>query len=295
MKTNILAGILSLAALTLNAQSRTASPEIIKTRAFFETLGQHYAADKSVTMNKETIKGVDCYWFGTGREKTDDIIVYLHGGAFVLGGIRSHAAMVSHFAKNFDKKILFVDYALAPEHPFPAAPNEVLAVYKALLQSHPKSKIIFAGDSAGAALAVTAIHSVIAEKLKMPGAAILISPWINLQCNTNSYKTRQALDPVLTKDMLYHNAVLYAGGNLKAADPNEMTFKEFPPVFILVGTNEVLHDDATTFHDYISTVQKKATLKEYKDQVHVWPLGDISSAKSEEAMRDIEAFLKEIL
>jgi len=85
---------------------------------------------------------------------------------------------------------------------------------------------------------------------------------------------------------------LYAGGKIKDADPGELKFKTFPPVFLLVGTDEVLNDDSKNFYAYIKPVQSKSRFKEYKDQKHVWPVSDIKSEESQEAIKDIRDFLQ---
>lgn len=276
----------------MNAQtiSDTVLNKVNSDRQFFETLGKIYPADKNVSITETTISGVKCFWFQPKTVKGENIIVYLHGGSFALGNINSHQSMVSHIARATHSKILFIAYALAPEKPFPAAINEITEVYKVLLKNFPKTKITFMGDSAGGGLVLSGIHSITENKLQIPFSVILLSPWINLKCNTNSYKTRQKLDPILTKQNLSAYAEYYTGTN-KNADPNELVFKNFPPVFILVGSNEILFDDAKNFYDYIKTVQTDTKFKEYENQTHVWLLTDIGSEKSKETLNDIAMFI----
>ena len=84
---------------------------------------------------------------------------------------------------------------------------------------------------------------------------------------------------------------MYAGTKIREADPSEIKFKKFPPVFLLVGTNEILYDDSQNFYAAIVIVQKKAKLKEYKNQTHVWPFTNIDSDASKEAISDIREFM----
>lgn len=293
MKANIPFLIIFLISTTMQAQTITRSTmdSVNNDRVFFETLGKIYSVSPNVTISETEITNVKCYWFQPQNSKAQNIIVYLHGGSFALGSIHSHKAMVSHIAERTHSQILFIEYALAPENPFPIAINEIVKVYKELLRTNPKSKITFMGDSAGGGLVVSSIHSIIENKLNLPSAAILISPWINLKCNTNSYKTRQHLDPILTKQNLLEYAQYYIGSNKSNADPNELLFHNFPPTFLLVGTNEVLYDDAKNFYEYMKTIQSNTTFEEYQNQTHVWLLTNISSKKSEETLQDIEEFI----
>ena len=91
--------------------------------------------------------------------------------------------------------------------------------------------------------------------------------------------------------MLHDHALLYAPNKLKEADPGELKFKQFPPVILLVGTDEVLNDDSNNFYSYIRPIQPKSKLKEFKDQKHVWLISNIASKESVEAMNDIKEFI----
>ena len=117
-------------------------------RVVFNGLGNIYPADSSVEISPEPIEGVTCYWFAPDSFDKNKIVVYLHGGMFVLGSIETYKAMVSHFASAFSSKILFIEYALAPEKPFPNAVNDILKVYRELTRRYPDAKITLMGDSA---------------------------------------------------------------------------------------------------------------------------------------------------
>jgi len=95
----------------------------------------------------------------------------------------------------------------------------------------------------------------------------------------------------LNQRFLYSHALMYAGGKMKEADPSELQFKTFPPVLLLVGTDEVLNDDAKNFYTYIKPIQEKAKFKEFASQKHVWVFSNVHSAASVEAVRDIKDFL----
>ncbi|MFB6454840.1 alpha/beta hydrolase [Chitinophaga sp. Hz27] len=260
-------------------------------RAFFETLGQNYPVHPQVTVTETSVANVKSFWFKPKNEKGNNLVIYLHGGGFMMGNINSHKAMVSHFANALGSTILFVEYSLAPEHPFPTAKNEVLAVYEELLERFPEHRISFIGDSAGGGLTVTTIYDIIQAQLKLPATVSLISPWLNMKANTEAYKTRKELDPIINEKEVRRYINYYAAEAGSLADPDEMDFDKFPPVFLLVGTNEILFDDAKNFYAYIKTVQPKAQFKEYENQLHVWPLADINSEKAKAALQDIVTFV----
>ncbi|MCW3126469.1 MAG: alpha/beta hydrolase [Bacteroidetes bacterium] len=260
-------------------------------RGVFNGLGNIYPADASVEISAETIEGVSCYWFAPGDPDKNKIVIYLHGGMFVLGSIETYRAMISHFASAFSAKILFIEYALAPEKPFPNGINEIAKVYRQIIRRYPDAKIILMGDSAGGALSATLIKKASEEKMQMPSGVVLLSPWVYLKCNTGSYETRKKLDPILTKDKLMEYAGYYVADNWTEADSGQFTFTDFPPLLILVGTNEILFDDSKLFYEKIKLVQPNTQKKEYENQVHGWPLIDIKSDAAKDAMANMAKFV----
>jgi acetyl esterase/lipase len=256
-------------------------------RDAFDQLGNLYPAAEQVNIEKVHIEDVTCYWFTPSQIETDTVIVHLHGGAFVVGSIQSHKAMISHFASAFKAKILFVEYSLAPEQPFPAAVNELLKVYNHL----KASKVVLMGDSAGAGIVTSFIAALTG---KQPAGVIMLSPWLNLACDNASYESNQQTDPILSKEYLYNSALLYTGAHMNKANPDNITFKEFPPVLAMVGSGEVLLDDSRNFIEEIKEVQDHAILSIYEKQNHVWPLSNISSEASQQAIEEMKTFIAEL-
>src|SRR5258705_12292057 len=265
--------------------------EVNADRAAFNGLGHIYPADGSVEISGEPIEGVTCYWFVPGKFDKNKIVIYLHGGMFVLGSIETYKPMVSYFASAFSTKILFIEYSLAPEKPFPNGINDILKVYRELIRRYPDSKITLMGDSAGGALSATMIKMASEEKLRMPSVVVLLSPWVYLRGNTESYETRKKLDTILTKDKLMEYADYYVANNWDEADPGQFTFNSFPPLFILVGSNEILFDDSKLFYEKIKLLQPDTRMKEYENQVHGWPLIDIKSDAAKDALTTIKKFI----
>jgi acetyl esterase/lipase len=264
---------------------------IIADRAAFDSLGNIYPPAGNVELSDELVENVSCYWFVPDNYDKNKIVVYLHGGMFVLGSIKGYRAMISHFASAFSTRILFIEYSLAPEKPFPGAVNDIFKVYRELIVRYPKAKFTLMGDSAGGGLAATFVKMAAENKLQMPACVILISPWVYLTGNTKSYETRSKLDPILTKDKLMEYANYYVADQWKEADPGQFTFKSFPPLSILVGSNEILFDDSILFYEKIRLLQPLTQMKEYENQIHGFPLIDINSEASKEALANMEMFI----
>lgn len=294
MKINLILILFQLSYSALKAQSVADSTlqMIAGERAFYETLGKIYPAESSVSITESSIGGVKAYWFNQNLISEKHIVIHLHGGMFALGSINSYRAMISHLSKNLNLPIIYIEYSLAPEKPYPAAINEIVKVYSELQKKYPGYKFSVTGDSAGGALAIELVHKSIEAKVPVPSSLALISPWVDLKTQNQSYVTKQGVDPILNKKTLHDHAVLYNPKNIKEADPSELKFKTFPPLLILVGSDEVLLDDSKNFYAYIKPIQKQAKLKEFEGQKHVWLVSDISSKASVEAMTDIKEFIK---
>ena len=222
-----------------------------------------------------------------------EISIFLHGGGFAMGSVTTHGKMVSHFAKQLRTKILLVEYALAPEHPYPAGLNDTVAVYRKLAGLHPGYRVNLIGDSAGGSLIVSAIGEMLKTQLALPNAVVLISPWIDFECNNPSYEANAGLDISVDKDMLRLFARAYTGSaRLEASSPKNVLLPQFPPVLIMVGTQEILLDDSKHFYDAIKSVQGKSRLSIYDGQPHVWPKKDVHSEASRRALAEIADFIR---
>ncbi len=261
-------------------------------RESFDKLGGIYPKNESVNVQQEFINSVNCYWLTPAKPASNKIIIHLHGGVYAIGSINSHGSMLSHIANQLQAKILFVDYSLAPEKPFPAAINDVMNVYREIISTYPGVEINFIGDSAGAGLIISAVYEMLSEEIQLPTAVAMISPWISLSCDKTSYETNKGIDPILSQNYLKGSAVDYAGDiEMEIVNTENLKFSVFPPVLIIAGTNEILLDDSINFYNYIKHIQPQSTLTIYDNQNHVWPLANIHSEASKQALSEIESFL----
>ncbi|MCO5260708.1 MAG: alpha/beta hydrolase [Crocinitomicaceae bacterium] len=263
---------------------------IEENRALYDSVGNIYPANENVTITSETINNITCHWLKPKNPKANELVIYVHGGGYAIGSFQSHKAMVSHFANGLERTILFVEYSLAPEKPYPNGLNDVLSVYEWATQKY--SDLYLFGDSAGGGLVIATVYGISQRNLKEPKAVALISPWYNLETNNPSSENRQHLDQILNKEMVQNFAYAYAGENLSKADPSKLNFEIFPPVFIGVGTNEILFDDATNFFNMIYKIQPSSQLKIYGGQGHVLTQLDISSHSAQDLIISINNFFK---
>jgi acetyl esterase/lipase len=178
-----------------------------------------------------------------------DVVLYLHGGAYVLGTALAGAGLAAELARRAGARAVSVDYRLAPEHPYPAGLSDAVAAYRALLESGVAAdRICLAGESAGGGLALAALVALRDDGLPSPSCAVLMSPWVDLTLSGPSLAGKAGVDPALTGEGLRRRAADYAG----AADPAESLVSPLfadltglPPLLVQAGSHEILLDDAT--------------------------------------------------
>ena len=177
-------------------------------------------------------------------------ILYFHGGVWVLGSPETALSLAGNLAARTGFTVFSLDYRLAPEHPFPAATDDTLSAYRALLDSgHDPSTIVFAGDSAGGGLAVTTSLAARDAGLPLPAAIVGFSSMFDVTWTGESMDTKAGIDPIFTRESLARTTAMYLAG----ADPHQPLLSPalhadltgLPPMLLQAGTNEVLLDDST--------------------------------------------------
>jgi acetyl esterase/lipase len=248
---------------------------------------------KDVTVIDTKADGIRAKWISPFDEKTEKVILHLHGGGYVTGGMDSHLMMCIPMAQTLKTKILLPEYRLAPEHPFPAAVDDAVKVYRWMLaQGHSQKDIIISGDSAGGGLAIATVLALRDAGDPLPAAVICMSPWTDLTFTGPSHITKAKADCVLLTDVLREWAACYIGTeapNHPHISPIYADFHDFPPLLIQVGSDEVLLDDSRMLAEKAKADGVDATLKVWDEMWHVWQaLGDLipESKKSFEEVGD---------
>src|ERR1017187_2963821 len=176
------------------------------------------------------------------------VVLYFHGGVYVLGDAFQAAGLASQVGRRTQAKVISVDYRLAPEHPYPAAVDDALAAYGALLHNGTApSDIAFAGESAGGGLAIATLVNARDHGLPLPAAAFVMSPYADLTLAGTTMETRREADPLLSRENLQARVTDYTSGQdaaLGLISPVFADLSGLPPLIIQAGTHEVLLDDA---------------------------------------------------
>ena len=176
------------------------------------------------------------------------VVLYFHGGVYVLEDAFLVAGLASQVGRRTQAKVFSVDYRLAPEHPYPAAVDDALAAYEALLDTGiAPSDIVFAGESAGGGLAIATLVNARDHGLPLPAAAYVMSPYVDLTLAGTTMETKRDVDPLLSRELLEPRVVDYAqeqDAALGLISPIFADLSGLPPLIIQAGSHEVLLDDA---------------------------------------------------
>lgn len=228
-------------------------------------------------------------------------LLYLHGGAYVEGSSRSHTPLAGQVAAAARATAWLIDYRLAPEHPHPAAVDDALAAYRALLAANiPAGSIAIAGDSAGGGLTLATALAIRAAGLPLPCALVLLSPWTDLTLSGASMRDKRDVEPMLNPPWLDWAAGLYCGeaGEGRATlrtdpgvSPLFADLAGLPPMLVQVGSDEVLLDDSTCLAERARMAGVDLTLHVHEGFWHVFQAQAGLIAEADAAIAEIGAFL----
>src|SRR5690348_2581098 len=201
-----------------------------------------------VTVTTAELAGVPTAEITVDGIEPRNVVFYFHAGVYVMGEASLTADLASQVGRRTQAKVISVDYRLAPEHPYPAAVDDALAAYEALLQGGiAPSDIAFAGESAGGGLAIATLVNARDHGLPLPAAAFAMSPYADLTLAGGTMETKREVDPLLSPQALHARVPDYTSGQDAALDLISPIFADLsglPPLIIQSGTHEVLLDDA---------------------------------------------------
>jgi epsilon-lactone hydrolase len=261
------------------------------------TAAQPLPADVSVSA--AVLGGVPVAEITAGEAGTRRVVVYFHGGVYVLGGAVQAAGLASEVGRRAGARVVSVDYRLAPEHPYPAAADDALAVYQALLGGGADpSDVVFAGESAGGGLAVATLVSARDHGLPLPAAALVMSPYADLTLAGATMDSKAGADVLMSRDNLAGRVGDYTAGHDPADPLISPVFADLsglPPLIIQAGTHEVLLDDAFRLARQAAVADVEVTLDVTPGVPHVfqtfYPILDEAAAALERAGQFLTAHL----
>jgi epsilon-lactone hydrolase len=192
------------------------------------------------------------------------VVLYFHGGVYVMSDAFLAAGLASQVGRRTHAKVISVDYRLAPEHPYPAAVDDALAAYEALLHDGMAPRdIAFAGESAGGGLAIATLVNARQHELPLPAAAYVMSPYVDLTLAGTTMETRREVDPLLSRELLQARIPDYTAGQdaaLPLISPIFADLSGLPPLIIQAGSHEVLLDDAVRLARQAASADVEVTL-----------------------------------
>jgi epsilon-lactone hydrolase len=253
---------------------RPGSPVGLQRYAMSSIAPRLQLAPRGVRFEPLTAGSVPALWVIPEEADGDRVILYLHGGGYVIGSVRSHRKMVARIAVAARCRALMIDYRLAPEHMFPAAVDDAVEAYRWLLaEGYAPGNIVIAGDSAGGGLTAATLVALRDLQDPMPAAAVMLSPWVDLEVVGESARTMARKDPLVTVRGLKDWAVLYAGdSDLRhpLVSPIHADLTGLPPLLIHAGTNEILLDDSMRLAERARRDGVAVELDIWDDMYHVW-------------------------
>jgi monoterpene epsilon-lactone hydrolase len=262
------------------------------------TLGQLPLAE-GVTASATSFGGVPAIECRPGGLVADaPVVLYLHGGGFRIASALAYRAYCSHLASVIGARVVALDYRLAPEHRFPAALDDTVAAYRALLDEPvAPSQVVVAGDSAGGGLAASLVLAAPAAGLSRPAGVVCSSPWVDLTVTAETYATNADVDRLFSREAAAIAAGLYLGEHDPSdplASPVFGDWSGAPPLLIQVGDVEVLLDDARRLAEVAGRAGVEVTLTVAPEMPHIWPMSYPAFPEAVEAVREIAAFVADV-
>jgi acetyl esterase/lipase len=250
------------------------------------------------TYTSVTGRGVPMEWIQMPGVAEDRVFYFIHGGGYYRGTVATSRSPAAELSAVCGARTLSVDYRLAPEHPFPAAVDDVVAGYLWLLEQGIDAKrIVVGGISAGGGLTVALLLALKKSGDPLPAGAVPLSPWLDLTQGGTSFRSKAAEDPIISKAYLDRMAGYYLAGqdpNHPLASPLFGDLKGLPPLLIQVGTAETLLDDSTAFARRAKEAGVDVRLEEWEGLVHGWH-GFPQLPETRQAMARIGEFFKQVM
>ncbi len=267
-------------------------------RAGLEAMAGTFALEPDVVVEPVTVAdGIRAESIATPEVSCDHVVLYLHGGGYVVGSLDTHRDLAARLGRAAGARVVAIDYRLAPEHPHPAAVDDAVAAYRWLLASGvPPARLAIAGDSAGGGLTIATLVALRDLGVPLPSAGVCFSPWVDLEGTGESMDT-VANDPMLNRALILHFARFYlADGAVDPrtplAAPLHAELRGLPPLLIQASRDEVLRDDAVRITEKARRAGVACELDLTDDVPHVWQIFAAMLPEAREALARAGTFLR---
>ncbi len=272
-------------------------PTVEQMRAASVEFGEMATIPEGVIWQPVDAGGVPAIWAVPTSGVADRVVLYVHGGGYVLGSAEAYRRFTGHLANAVGCRVLNVDYRLAPEHPHPAAIEDVVTAYRWLLdQSVAPQHIAVSGDSAGGGLTLATLIKIRDDGLPRPAAGVPISPWVDLEGTGDSMTRNADRDVIIQLDGLLMLAGLFLGEHGDAKDPLaaplHAELHDLPPLLIQVGGDETLLDDSARLSEKAEFAGTEVTLEVWPEMQHVFQTAVGAMPEATQAVARIGAWLR---
>ena len=266
-------------------------------RAGLEAMAGSFALDPDVRVEPTRVDAMAAEWISAPDTAADRVILYLHGGGYVVGSLNTHRELAARVGRAAGARVLTIDYRLAPEHPHPAAVDDAVAAYRWILgQDVAPERIALAGDSAGGGLTIATLLAIRDRGLPRPAGGVCFSPWVDLEATGASMDTITD-DPMLNRTLILHFARFYlADGTIDPrtplAAPLHADLRDLPPLLIQASRDEVLRDDAVRIAEKARAAAVECELDLTDEVPHVWHIFASMLPEGREAIARAGTFLR---
>ena len=263
--------------------------------AYAKMLGQNQPP-AGVRFEAINMGGVPATLVTPDELKTDAVLMYIHGGAYIVGRPDGYYGIGGNYAKMLGARVYMPDYRLAPEHQFPAPIDDTLRAYEWLLEQNiAASKIAFAGESAGGAMVISVMVAAKSKGLPLPAVGSSISPWANLEHTGASMSNREGLDPLNSKPVLDILARAFLGetlANHSLASPVFADVTGLPPILVQIGENELMLSDAMRLATHLADNRVRVNLEVWPGMFHAWHFYAAILAEGHQALESSVRFIE---
>jgi len=259
----------------IRPRSVSAQTALADLRRQYDYMSERYGqVPRDTTVERAQLGQVKGEWLRVDETEPQRLILYFHGGGYIAGSPQTHRPLVARLAKAAGAAALSLEYRLGPEFPFPSALRDAMDAYRVLTsKGFPAQSIVLAGDGSGGGLAFATMVAIRNAGLPMPAACVAMSPWADLTLSGWSMLAHGSSDAVLSWELLFVSARHYLNGGNPAdqyASPVFASFRDFPPIMVHAGANEILRDDASRIGELAAAANVPVSVEIYDGMNHVF-------------------------